>query len=128
MKRGVWILVLFGLTGIGTVFTAAGGTVLFFMRRRHLMNQWLRVNGLRVETRFGRVELNTSLTVNGSHPYRIVSQWLNPRSNQVHVFHSENLWYDPAPYIPGATVDVWIDPNDPKRYLMETGFLPREAS
>jgi hypothetical protein len=127
--NGFWALwlgtvILFGL---GIAFAAAGIGPLVWLRHQRRMTEWLRANGQRVQTTFERVELDTSLTVNGSHPYRIVSQWLNPRTNQVHVFKSESIWYDPAQYIDGGMIGVWIDPDNPKRYAMETGFLPRIA-
>ena len=85
------------------------------------------MNGRHVQANFERVELNTSLRVNGACPYRIVCQWLNPATNQVHVFKSHNLWFDPTDYISGKTLEVIIDPNSYKRYVVETSFLPKLA-
>lgn len=127
--NGFWSLWLGTViaTGLGIVFALVGIVSLAWMRRQRRMKEWLRANGQQIQTNFERVELDTSLTVNGSHPYRIISQWLNPRTNQIHVFKSESIWYDPAKYIGGGMIGVWIDPNDPKRYAMETGFLPQIA-
>jgi hypothetical protein len=127
--KGFWNLWLGPviMLGLGVLFTGGVAIAIVWMRKQRLLHQWLRTNGLRIQANFERVELNTSLTVNGSHPYRIVGQWLNPRTNQVHVFHSDNLWFDPAPYVSGPTVDVWIDPEDPKRYMVDTAFLPQKA-
>jgi hypothetical protein len=41
------------------------------------------------------------------------------------IFHSANIWFDPSNYIPGKTLGVLIDPNNPHRYLVETSFLPK---
>lgn len=122
----LWLgsIILFGL---GVVFTGVGVGPIVWMRKQQQSRQWVRDNGQRIETALEAVELDRSLTVNGSHPYRIVSQWLNPATNQVHVFKSESIWYDPGKYLPGRSIFVWIDPASPKRYSMETDFLPRRA-
>jgi hypothetical protein len=73
------------------------------------------------------VELNDSLRVNGRSPYRIFSQSPDPASNTVRVYQSENIWFDPSEYIRDKTIDVLVDPSDPKRYVMDTSFLPKEA-
>jgi hypothetical protein len=122
----VWLLPVL-LIGMGSVFAGGGTTALVWMRRRRQLGEWLRVNGQRIETTFKCVEWDTSSEVNGAHPYQIVSQWLNPRTNQVHVFKSDNIWYDPAQYVGGRPIGVRIDPNNPKRYAMDTDFLPQLA-
>ena len=87
-------------------------------------NVWLHQNGRRIQAEFTR-ELNTSLEVNGSNPYRIVCQWLDPVKNEMHIFNSANIWFDSTNYIPGKTIEVLVDPNNPRRYDVETAFLPK---
>ena len=70
------------------------------------------------------MELNGSLEVNGENPYRIVAKWHDTANNRLHVFRSANLWFDPTDYVPEWN-PVYIDRNNPKRYHMETSFLPR---
>jgi Protein of unknown function (DUF3592) len=115
--------VLFG--GLGIVFCSIAGVAVIWKSRTVRNNAWLKRNGQRIQAEITRVELNRSLTVNGSNPYWIVCQWLDPASNQMHVFHSANIWFDPTEYIQRKTIDVLIDPNHPHRYLVETGFLPK---
>ncbi len=115
------------LGGIGAVFLALG--LLFvlpplFGKRRAAE---LLVTGTPVQAEVVDVELNGGLTINGRNPYRIVAQWLNPQTNKLHVFRSENLWFDPGPYISESLVTVMIDPANPKRYSMDTRFLPELA-
>ena len=62
----------------------------------------------------------------GRHPYKIVSQWHDPGTDEVHVFESEPIWFDPRAYLP-EMVFVYVDPEDPKVYHMDTSFLPRRA-
>jgi hypothetical protein len=122
----VWLgpVILFPLAA---VFLLGGILPLGLMRRRAVLKEWLVANGQRIQTESARVEPNMSVRVNGVHPFRIVSQWLNPQTGKVHVFRSENLWYDPSKYLGGTTVCVWIDPKNPKRYAMDTAFLPEIA-
>lgn len=115
------------LLGMGVIFSSIGIIPMALQRRTRQRDEWLRMSGRRIQANFERVELNTSLRVNGACPYRIVCQWLNPATNQVHVFKSHNLWFDPAEYITGKTMDVLVDPDNYKRYVVETGFLPTVA-
>ncbi len=115
----------FVLMILGVAFSLFGGVPLAWMYRRKQVQAWLRSNGQQIQTTFDRVELDTSLTVDGSHPYRIVSQWLNPASKRVQAFKSDSIWYNPARYISGDTIGVWIDPHNPRRYSVDIGFLPR---
>ena len=122
----LWVLPLvFG--SLGLVFCSVGLGPLLWQKRAQQRDDWLRANGQRIIADFERVELNTSLRVNGRCPYRIVCQWLDPASNRVHVFRSHNLWYDPQRYIQGNTMLVLVDPANPKRYFVDTSFLPELA-
>jgi hypothetical protein len=47
----------------------------------------------------------------------------DPTSNKVYVFESDPIGYDPSEFL-GGSVPVYIDPDDPRRYLVETGVLP----
>ena len=122
----LWFLpTLFG--GLGVVFGSIG--IVPFVWQRHVQGRddWLRVNGRRIFADFERVELNTSVRINGQCPWRIVCQWLDPETNRIHVYRSHNLWYDPQKYITGKTMEVLVDPDNPRRYVVETSFLPKLA-
>ena len=110
---------------LGAVFAAIGLTMIFLRVRGRQRADWLRQHGRRVRTSFTGVELNQSLRVNGRSPYHIVSQAADPATNAVRVFQSENIWFDPSEYIKGETIEVLVDPNDPKKYVMDISFLPK---
>ena len=112
------------LGALGVVFAAIPSVTLIVGARRRKLNAWLRQFGQRVTTKFDRVEQNTKIRVNGAYPYRIFSQGQNPFTGQVESFCSKNLWMDPSPYLRDRSIDVLIDPNNPKRYWLDTGFLP----
>jgi hypothetical protein len=53
---------------------------------------------------------------------------MDPTSNKVRVFHSENLYFDPTQYVNRKQVTVLLDPENPKRYHMDVSFLPQLES
>ena len=115
------------LGGIGAVFTAVGGLVLALhvrirlneaarSREREALED-LRQFGRKVDAKFREVRPGFD------DDYRIVAQWHDPAAGKVYVFESDPIGYDPSEFITG-TVPVYIDPDDPRRYLVDTSFLP----
>jgi len=105
-------------------FLIAGGTLYHWLwkKRRH---KYLRKYGIPIETDFLRVELNTSLEVNGRHPFRVLTQWRNPITNEMHVFHSNNIWFDPTKYLEGTKIIIYVERNNPEKYYLDLSFLPK---
>lgn len=112
---------------IGTLFILLGLVFVLppLLARRRAAE--LSVSGQPVFADLVAVRLNESLSINGAHPWKIDAQWLNPATNKLHLFSSDNLWFDPSPYITEKQVRVLIDPQKPKRYSMDTSFLPELA-
>jgi hypothetical protein len=111
---------------MGLVFSSIGIGVWVSIVRKKKLRYWLQANGQLIHTSLQSVELNTSLTINGRSPYVIYSQWQNPSSKKVHVFKSDNIFYNPAGYMPGNTIQVRVDPQNYKKYQMDTSFLPEQ--
>ncbi len=111
--------------GLGAVLVAAGSGPFLWSRRMRRRDKWLRENGRHVEAVFDRVEYRTDYVVAGQSPYRIVCKAVDPFTNQVRVFYSHHIWYDPTQYVTAKTLDVIVDPGRPERYLVNTDFLPR---
>jgi hypothetical protein len=120
----LWLLPTI-LGGMGFIFSSMGAVAVIWKGVSDRKDAWLQQNGRRIQAEFTRVELNNSVEVNGAHPYHIVCQWLDPTSNQLHIFKSHNIWFDPTGFIPGKTIEVWMDPNKPHRYVVATSFLPK---
>jgi hypothetical protein len=112
------------LGGMGLIFAGIGGGILFARRVGNRKKHFLMAYGNAIQTDLQGVERNTSLEINGRHPWRIASQWLDPVSSKLRVFYSENLWFDPTRFVSGKQVTVLLDPKDPKRYHMDVSFLP----
>jgi hypothetical protein len=113
--------------GLGTVFGLIGGAMLLGPMLAARQQADLRQRGTRIVTTFQSVEQNTSLNVNGRHPFRVFTQWTNPATSQIHVFESENLWFDPTAHINARDIGVYIERGNPKRYYVDLSFLPQLA-
>jgi hypothetical protein len=114
-------------TVLGGVFVLIMGVVMLALRRGAARNATLLRTGTRIEARFQSVEQNTSMTVNGRHPYRILTQWQDPQSSRLYLFESGNLWFDPISFIQQETIPVYIEAGNPKHYCMDISFLPKPA-
>jgi hypothetical protein len=113
--------------GAGLVPLAIAGVVALRRRSRRFRGERLSVVGTKIVGDSVRVEHNLSLNVNGQSPYQIVVQWRNPRTDEVHLFTSENFWFDPSSYIADTEIPVFIDPLKPSDYHIDTSALPRVA-
>lgn len=124
----------FDLWGATVVFAVIGlpffliGTLMFvfgWLKKRKSIS--LKQTGIAVLANFQSVEPNYCVSINGRNPYKIVCQWLSPETQELHLFESDNLWFDPSDYIKTQTLTVFIKPGDPKKYHMDVSFLPRVA-
>ena len=113
------------LTTMGLIFTGGGLGFVLYRRAGEKKKNYLMAYGNAIETQFQAVERNTSLEVNGRNPWRVASQWRNPVSGNVRVFHSENLWFDPGEYVKAGKITVLLDPEDERSYHMDVSFLPK---
>ncbi|HUR41702.1 MAG TPA: DUF3592 domain-containing protein [Verrucomicrobiae bacterium] len=119
--------ILFGL-GFFVIFGGIGLPSLYKWRRGVGDAQWARAQGAPVKANLVGVEKDTRIKVNGRSPYVIVAQWQNPRDGKVYRFTSQPTWLNPSLYLKDRThVDVRVDPAQPRRYWMDTGFLPESG-
>jgi hypothetical protein len=114
--------------GLGTVFFLVGAGIWLFTRLKGQRDEYLRAHGMPVQTKFQCVEVNRSLEINGSHPFRVVTQWQNPATSELHIFKSNNLWFDPSDHIKRQQITVFIAADNPQKYLVDLSFLPKLAS
>lgn len=116
------------LGGMGLIFFTIGGSIILKERQNEQKVQELKLRGTRIKAKFQLVAINYSLEVNGRSPYQIHAQWLNPTTSELHLFKSDNLWYDPTSFIKDEELTVLIDKKKPKRYHMDLSFLPKVSS
>jgi hypothetical protein len=79
--------------------------------------------GVKIKTRFRSIHKNPGLEVNGQNPFRIRSEWKNPRSAEIHHFDSNNIWFDPTGHVP-EEITLYIERENPKKYYVDPSFLP----
>lgn len=120
----MWGAALIG-GGLGLLFVLIAGVTwvvgLRAARRARVLDQ----RGLVIDTRFTTVERISD--DDGSY-FLIRSQWLSPKTGEMHVFESPALRFDPGEFVaPEQRIRVRIDPQDPANYRMQLDFLPREA-
>lgn len=114
--------------GLGVPFFAVG--VIMFLAGGYQLrrNKNLKTTGTLVSAQFQLVRCNYKLSLNGRNPFVIVCQWLNPQTQQLHVFESENIWFNPDRLIAGKSIDVYIKHDDPRKYYVDISFLPQVAA
>ncbi len=115
------------VAGMGIIFFIIGGSIILVTLLQKQKEQYLKTNGLPVQTKFQSVEINAHLTVRGRNPYRVLTQWQNPETSEIHVFKSNNLWFDPTDYITEDYITVLIERTNPKKYYVDLSFLPKVA-
>lgn len=113
------------LGGLGLVFFIIGFSIILVTRLKAKNIKSLKDKGVPVQTKFESVGLNESVSVNGRSPYVIFTQWINPATSRIHIFKSENIWFDPSGHIPEKDITVLIEQGNPEKYYVDTSFLPR---
>jgi hypothetical protein len=111
--------------GMGLIFGTIGIFNLNIHFKKKKNNEWLQLNGKRITTKIQSVGRDAYIKINGRSPYIIYSQWLNPQTQEMHIFKSDSIMYDPKDFLKVDSVPVWIDPNNYKRYQMDLSFLPK---
>ena len=102
--------------GIGTGFG------IYFWRRRRLF-RWLQRFGLRVRAACVGAELDTSISSGTKHPWRVTCEWQDPATMKLHRLQSDPVWPDPRPRIMGQTLEVLVNPADPRQYRIDVAHL-----
>ncbi|MEO8024247.1 hypothetical protein [Polaromonas sp.] len=113
------------LSLLGLVFASTGGGIIGYGWWSTKKEALLRQHGHLIHADFQQVELNKALEVNGANPFRIVAQWHDAKNNQLFVFKSANLWFDPSNFVQGRKIPVYVDLSKPSRYHVDTSFLPK---
>lgn len=119
-----WVLAII-LGTIGTIFTFIGVIALYAAYSSRIRADRLRKIGKRIRVGPVRVEQNMGLSVNGQSPWVIVADWLSPTDGRLRRITSENLWFDPSPYLESEEMDALIDPQNHARHILDTAFLAK---
>lgn len=123
---------LFGVYGLsiifgifGGVFTLIGGIPFAFGMVGKKKNTRLLREGTPIQVKISGVEENTMIQINKQSPYQIIADVHDKSSNTIKRYKSENIYFDPSPYIDRETVTIYLDKNNTKKYYMDVSFLPK---
>ncbi len=105
--------------GMGMLFVAIGGGVIFWRVRRISTVARLFHHGTRISAEVTGCSLDTSVTINGRSPYRVFAQAKHPATGMLASFRSDPIWLDLSSELAGASVPVLIDPADPDAYYVD---------
>lgn len=117
----VALLVLGGIA----VLLAIGGivySILSFIRVRDI-----RRHGKRIAATVTKIDMEYVLSVRGyTTSFFVHAEWEDPETHTVYHFKSDaGGAYLPFNHPPGSTIDVLIDPRNPRRYEVQLKFEER---
>ncbi len=118
---------VFGWGCFGSIFFLIGSSPFIASIMKHIKNNYLRKNGIPIEAEYLRVDLNPRLSVNGRYPFIVLAHWQNQTTSELHIFKSNNLWFDPSGYIGSSKIKVFINKQNPDKYFVDLSFLPELA-
>ena len=119
---GVVIVTLFGI-----VFFLVGMGIIVGRINRQKKRRRLLATGRKIQTKFSEVEKSINISVNRKNPYRIITQY--NEGNELFVFQSENIWFDPSSFIQeDQTIVVYVSRDKMNDYYMDVSFLPSPVS
>lgn len=102
---------------MGIIFFLVGFIPLVNSIRKKVKQNKLMQNGRTLQATVDYVDYNTSLSVNGRHPFVIYCTYEDIYQNIIYRFKSDNIWTDPSEVFPdGSSIDVLVDPNDYSKY------------
>jgi hypothetical protein len=117
---------IFGTFGL--LFGGAATGIVIAAIRKHRLHAWLDRYGMRVQADLVEVTRNTSVKVKGSSPFVLRAQWQHPLKKTVHVFVSDDIWFDPTPFLRSRRqIGAQVDADRPDRYRIDLGFLPKSG-
>lgn len=113
-------------TVIGVLILVLG--IYFFLKytMKEASTKRLIRKGLKISAEFVSVGRNEKYRMGENNPWYIKCKWTDKKDNQEYFFFSKDFIIDPTQYMSGRThIDVYIDPENPQKYFMETAFMPK---
>jgi len=121
----LWLGVIV-LGGLGSGFSLVGAALVFGWGRKKA-DPGIKLTGMSIQTDVQGVERDANYREGGRHPFFVVTQWKNPSTGEIHLFHSDPIWYDPTAHMKTGRITVYIERGNPEKYFMDLSFLPKLA-
>lgn len=112
--------------GLGLISLIIGVTGISAKARGKKSERRLKENGELIYADYVETIINTSYSVNGRYPYKIICEWTNPVDSEEYMFKSRNIWTNPEDIIEEKNIKqfpVYIDKNNKKKYLVDIDIL-----
>lgn len=106
-----------GLFGLLLFAIGVGAFVFPYLKRGRV--EKLKQQGLSVLADIKAVRVNTSISINGRHPYQILATWKDPKTNIEREFVSDNIWADLSTRRVPEKVKVYHDGKNSSNYHVE---------
>ncbi len=127
-SMGGWIVFIPAIIGI--VFMVVGISVMVSSKKvktggggswsRPSFNQKLADNGSLLYATVEGISYGNDVQRNGQFPWVIYTSYINPATNAMYTFKSDNLWTDPAMLIqPGDKIGVYVEPSNYNIYHVD---------
>ena len=119
-------MILWIFPGIGLILLIIGGTAVISKNNKRKLKKELKENGKLIYANYVDTILDTSYTVNGRSPYKIICEWTDSTDNEKYTFKSLNLWNNPESIIEEKNIKalpVYINMNNKKQYYVDVDSL-----
>lgn len=102
---------------LGSFFIIAALVMLLISLHQKRMHEELLAWGERVKGQVSDLPVDTTVSVNGRHPLRIIVQVRHPRTGEMLNIKGPRVWQ--TSLNPGDPIDVLFDPMNEKRYVVD---------
>ncbi|MBR5799162.1 MAG: phage holin family protein [Lachnospiraceae bacterium] len=104
--------------GLGLVFLVIGVICLYLEGKKRSAQRKLFENGNYIEADFFDIDWDTTINVNGRHPYFARFRYQDPYGD-VHIFKSRNMFINPDTLMTDRKVKVYVNGTDYKYYYVD---------
>ena len=115
---GIILTAVFG--GIGVLIFLIGLILLIISSIRSRRNKNLMETGQHVYGEIESLDRDTTVTINGRHPYRIYCKYQDPQTGYIYKFKSKILDFNPNDsYKIGDQIGIYLEPGNFKHYYVD---------
>ena len=117
-NAGIILAAVFG--GMGFLITLIGLILFIISGSRNRRNKNLMETGQHVYGEIESLERDTSVTINGRHPYRIYCKYQDSKTGYIYKFKSRILDFNPNDsYKIGDQIGIYLEPGNFKHYYVD---------